>query len=131
MAAQAAVQLDRGTRAFGCRGFESGSHVFLLDRGPTRCPRRSWRDPSAPPVVELDATGKFVNAWGGPGIPGSDWPDSEHGIAIDFKDNVWIGGSAPVAPSLRNLNDDMLLKFDNKGKFLLQIGGTEPQQGQR
>ena len=85
---------------------------------------------SAPPVVELDADGKFVNAWGGPGIAGFDWPDSEHGIAIDYKDNVWIGGSAPVAPSLRKLDDDMLLKFDKRGKFLLQIGGRSAEQGQ-
>ena len=45
--------------------------------------------------------GKFVNAWGGPG-PGFDWPDSEHGISVDYKDNVWIGGSAPSRTSLRN-----------------------------
>jgi hypothetical protein len=56
---------------------------------------------AARPVMEFDANGKFVNAWGGPGIPGFDWPDSEHGITVDYKENVWIGGSAPVAPSLR------------------------------
>src|SRR5204862_938021 len=72
--------------------------------------------------------GTFVNAWGGPAT-GYDWPDSEHGIAVDYKDHVWIGGSAPVAPSLRNLDDDMLLKFDNKGKFLLQIGGRSVSKG--
>jgi hypothetical protein len=60
---------------------------------------------------------------------GYDWPDSEHGIAVDYKNNIWIGGSAPVAPSLRNLDDDMLLKFDNKGKFLLQIGGRSVSKG--
>ena len=102
---------------------DSRGHVFLLSRPNTLTPEDRAR--SAPPVVELDATGKFVNAWGGPGIPGFDWPDSEHGIAIDYKDNVWIGGSAPVAPSLRTLNDDMLLKFTHDGKFLLQIGGRD------
>ena len=86
------------------------------------------RSHAAPPVLEFDAAGKFVNAWGGPGS-GYDWPDSEHGIAVDYKDRVWIGGSAPVAPSLRNLDDDMLLKFDNKGKFLLQIGGRTVSKG--
>jgi DNA-binding beta-propeller fold protein YncE len=102
---------------------DSKGHVFLLSRPNTLAPEDRAR--SAPPVVELDANGKFVNAWGGPGIPGFDWPDSEHGIAIDYKDNVWIGGSAPVAPSLRTLNDDMLLKFTHDGKFLLQIGGRD------
>src|SRR6185436_8308141 len=84
----------------------------------------------APPVLEFDQNGKFVNAWGGPG-QGYDWPDSEHGIAVDYKDHVWIGGSAPVAPSLRNLDDDMLLKFDAKGKFLLQIGGRTVSGGNK
>ena len=95
--------------------------------GRTPCPRTSAAS-AAPPVLEFDAKGKFVNAWGGPGT-GYDWPDSEHGISVDYKDNVWIGGSAPVAPSLRKLDDDMLLKFDNKGKFLLQIGGRTVSKG--
>src|SRR5262245_45831390 len=101
-------------------------HVWMLHR-PNTIPE-DRRGHAAPPVVEFDASGKFVTAWGGPGN-GYDWPDSEHGIAVDYKDHVWIGGSAPVAPSLRNLDDDMLLKFDNKGKFLLQIGGRSVSKG--
>jgi outer membrane protein assembly factor BamB len=102
---------------------DSRDHVFVLTRPNTLPPEDRAR--AAPPVIELDANGKFVNAWGGPGISGFDWPDSEHGIAIDYKNNVWIGGSAPVAPSLRKLNDDMLIKFTHEGKFLLQIGGRD------
>jgi DNA-binding beta-propeller fold protein YncE len=101
-------------------------HVWMLHR-PNTIPE-DRRSHAAPPVLEFDASGKFVSAWGGPGS-GYDWPDSEHGIAVDYKDNVWIGGSAPIAPSLRNLDDDMLLKFDNKGKFLLQIGGRSVSKG--
>src|SRR5262245_58485970 len=105
---------------------DSREHVWVLDRPHTIPGDR--RSHAAPPVREFDASGKFVTAWGGPGN-GYDWPDSEHGIAVDYKDHVWIGGSAPVAPSLRNLDDDMLLKFDNKGKFLLQIGGRSVSKG--
>ena len=101
-------------------------HVFLLHR-PNTIPEDKRKD-AAPPVLEFDASGKYVNAWGGPGT-GYDWPDSEHGIAVDYKDNVWIGGSAPIAPSLRDLDDDMLLKFDSKGKFLMQIGGRSVSKG--
>jgi DNA-binding beta-propeller fold protein YncE len=108
---------------------DSHDHVLLLHRPNTIPPEDRAR--AAPPVVELDPNGKFVNAWGGPGIQGFDWPDSEHGIAIDYKDNVWIGGSAPIAPSLRTLNDDMLLKFDHQGKFLLQIGGRSVSSGNK
>jgi DNA-binding beta-propeller fold protein YncE len=103
-------------------------HVWLLHR-PNTIPE-DRRSRAAPPVLEFDAKGAFVRAWGGPG-DGYDWPDSEHGIAVDYKDNVWIGGSAPVAPSLRMLDDDMLLKFDSKGKFLLQIGGRDKSGGNK
>ena len=101
-------------------------HVWMLHR-PNTIPE-DRRSHAAPPVLEFDAAGKFVNAWGGQ-AKGYDWPDSEHGIAVDYKDRVWIGGSAPVAPSLRTLNDDMILQFDNKGKFLLQIGGRDVSRG--
>jgi DNA-binding beta-propeller fold protein YncE len=105
---------------------DRNDHVFMLHR-PNTVPE-AQRKSAAPPVLEFDASGAFVNAWGGQG-QGYDWPDSEHGIAVDYKNNVWIGGSAPVAPSLRNLDDDMLLKFDSKGKFLLQIGGRTTSKG--
>jgi DNA-binding beta-propeller fold protein YncE len=101
-------------------------HVWLLHR-PHVVPE-DQRSRAAPPVLEFDENGRFLNAWGGAG-KGYDWPDSEHGIVVDYKDRVWIGGSAPIAPSLRNLDDDMLLKFDNKGKFLLQIGGRNTSKG--
>src|ERR1700687_1496269 len=102
---------------------DSHDHVFILSRPNTLAPEDRRR--SAPPVVEFDANGKFVNAWGGPGIPGFDWPDSQPRIAIAYKNNVWIGGRAPAAPSLRKLNDDMIIKFTSQGKFLLQIGGRD------
>ena len=41
----------------------------------------------APPVLEFDQEGNLVGHWGGPG-PGYDWPDSNHGITVDFKGNV-------------------------------------------
>jgi DNA-binding beta-propeller fold protein YncE len=67
----------------------------------------------APPVIEFDADGEVVRAWGGPG-DGFDWPENPHGIFIDHEDHVWIGGSGP--------NDHQVLKFNRDGIFLLQIG---------
>jgi len=67
----------------------------------------------APPVLEFDAEGNLVSAWGGPGT-GYEWPESNHGITVDSKDNVWIGGNGAT--------DTQILKFDRAGKFLLQIG---------
>jgi hypothetical protein len=67
----------------------------------------------APSVIEFSPTGRFLQAWGGPG-QGYEWPTTEHGIFVDEKDNVWLSGNAK--------EDNQLLKFTNTGKFLMQIG---------
>jgi DNA-binding beta-propeller fold protein YncE len=47
---------------------------------------------------------------------------------VDYNDNVWVSGSGvTTTPTLRR--DDMVLKFTNTGKFLLQIGGRTLNQG--
>ena len=75
---------------------------------------------AAPPVLEFDPSGKLVQAWGGPGA-GYEWPDSNHGIHIDHKGNVWIGGNGE--------NDAHILKFTRDGKFLLQMGKYKGTKG--
>ena len=58
----------------------------------------------APPVLELDPTGKVLQAWGG-AAAGYDWPQEnlgdyprgspgEHGIFVDGNDNVWMPATA-------------------------------------
>ena len=74
----------------------------------------------APSVLEFDKNGKFLQAWGGPG-QGYEWFTSEHGIFVDSKDNVWLSGSAK--------EDNHILKFSSKGKFLMQIGHAGKNQG--
>jgi hypothetical protein len=82
----------------------------------------------APPVVELDANGNFVQAWGGEDA-GYDWPDAEHNVFVDYKDNVWISGSSPSGQSKTQRSDDMLIKFTNKGQLIFQIGGRSVSKG--
>jgi len=101
-------------------------HVWILHRPRTIAEDQKGK--AAPAVIELDAVGGFVNAWGGPQT-GFDWPDSEHGIFVDYKDNVWIGGSSPTSTSLTKRSDDMLVKFTAKGKFLLQLGSYDKSGG--
>lgn len=67
----------------------------------------------APAVIQYDADGQFVQAWGGPG-EGYEWFTNEHAIWVDDQDNVWLGGNAA--------SDNQLLKFSSSGEFLLQIG---------
>jgi DNA-binding beta-propeller fold protein YncE len=47
---------------------------------------------TAPPILVFDPDGNLVRSWGGPG-PGYEWPQSNHGIHVDYKGNVWIGGN--------------------------------------
>ena len=75
---------------------------------------------AAPPVLEFDANGTLVGQWGGPGA-GYEWPTSNHGITIDHKGNVWIGGNGP--------GDSQVLKFSRAGKFLLQVGKANARLG--
>ncbi len=76
----------------------------------------------APPVLELDPAGNLVGSWGGPG-EGYDWPTTNHGVAVDPMDNVWIGGNGP--------DDAHIVKFTRSGKFLLQLGKPKGNAGSR
>ena len=105
-------------------GIDSRDHVYIIHRGDSTLNQRTEAGmkanppigeccQSAPPIVEFDPEGNLVRAWGGPG-QGYEWPSSNHGITIDDKDNVWIGGNGAA--------DSHILKFTREGKFLQQIG---------
>jgi DNA-binding beta-propeller fold protein YncE len=68
---------------------------------------------TAPPIIVFDPDGNFVRSWGGPG-QGYEWPQSNHGVHVDYKGNVWIGGNGE--------KDAQILKFTKDGKFLMQVG---------
>lgn len=109
-------------------GIDSRDHVFIIHRGSSTLNARTEsgaeQDPptgecciGAPPILEFDPDGNLVNAWGGE--PGQDygdyvWPESNHGIALDHMDNVWIGGNGPT--------DSHIIKFTHDGNFIQQIG---------
>jgi DNA-binding beta-propeller fold protein YncE len=110
---------------------DSRDHVFIVHRGDSTLNQRTEvgadANPpmaeccrSAPPVIEFDAEGNVVKAWGGPG-EGYEWPSSNHGLAIDHLDNVWIGGNGAA--------DSHILKFSHEGKFLMQIGRPKQTGG--
>jgi DNA-binding beta-propeller fold protein YncE len=110
---------------------DSRDHVWIIHRGAGTLNERTEMslatDPPtgeccapAPPVLEFDAEGNLVNAWGGPG-EGYDWPLSNHGIVVDPLDNVWIGGNG--------LTDAHILKFTRDGNFLMQLGAPRQSTG--
>ena len=104
-------------------GVDSRDHVYIVHRQNTPDPRTELgadADPptavccsAAPPVLEFDPEGNLVNSFGGEG-QGYVWPASNHGIGVDDKDNLWIGGNGA--------GDSHILKFARDGRFLAQYG---------
>ena len=84
---------------------DRNDHIWILHRPESR-----------PAVLEFDASGRYLRGWGGP-AEGYEWPAVAHGIFVDYKNNVWVGGRSGEPPA-----DDMLLKFTAAGELLLQIG---------
>jgi DNA-binding beta-propeller fold protein YncE len=128
---------------------DAQDHVWIIHRAGSLEPKEIYATANppaaecctpAPPVLAFDQAGNLVASWGGPG-EGYDWPDSNHGITVDYKGNVWIGGNgrgpaprgttpsetAPRGPA--PFNDNMVLKFTQGGKFLMQIGHPGKSQG--
>ena len=83
-------------------------HIWVLHRPRTVRPGQR----TGPPVMEFDPDGNYVRGWGGPSED-YDWPESEHGIFVDYQGYVWIAGQA---------DDDQVLKFTKDGAFVMQIG---------
>jgi DNA-binding beta-propeller fold protein YncE len=142
---------------------DAQDHVWIIHRAgslepgevhATTTPPTAQCCAPAPPILEFDAAGNLIGHWGGPG-QGYDWPDSNHGITIDYKGNVWIGGNGRGAPpaagrgrgrgapeagqnrqqdesqtaGTQSFNDNMVLKFTQEGKFLMQIGKPATSKG--
>lgn len=113
---------------------DKDGHIWLIHRprsltddekGAALTPPRSKCCISAPPVLEFDAEGNLLRSWGGQPSAGSgesyEWVGREHGIEVDDRGFVWIGGNAD--------NDNAILKFTSDGKFVMQIGSIAPSKG--
>ena len=101
---------------------DAQDNVWVLHRPRTLKPDQIAM--AAPPVIVFDGAGNFIKAWGGSGN-GYEWPEREHGIHIDYKGFVWLGGNYCPLPGdvgLKPVTDDALLKFTQDGRFVMQIG---------
>lgn len=89
---------------------------------------------AAPAIMIFDNAGNYLRSWGGDAgnDKGFEWPQREHGIHIDYKGYVWIGGNncpSRALPRLRPVSDDQLLKFTQDGKLVMQIGRASQSKG--
>lgn len=111
-------------------GIDARDHVFIVHRGAATLNARTEGGyplvgpccHAAPPVLEFDPEGNLVNSWGGKaeGAPYT-WPTSNHGIAVDHMQNIWIGGNGSP-DSTGGTWDSHVLKFTHDGKFIAQFG---------
>jgi hypothetical protein len=98
------------------------NHIWIVHRPATLSPPdiSAGANPptakcciAAPPVIEFDADGRALRAWGGPRHT-PDWFTSEHGVFVDAESNVWLVGAG--------VDDGQVLKFTADGELLLRIG---------
>ncbi len=125
---------------------DASDHIWIIHRASsleakeqylTMKPPASSCCAAAPPILAFNEAGDLIAHWGGAG-EGFDWPASNHGIDVDHKGNVWIGGNGrgqqPAAlpadesrMGAGRVHDSFVLKFTQSGKFLMQIG--KPNRG--
>ncbi|HUI81865.1 MAG TPA: hypothetical protein VLY24_28285 [Bryobacteraceae bacterium] len=108
---------------------DAQDHIWVLHRPRTLPAGESAM--AAPPVMVFDQAGNLVKAWGG-AASGYEWPEREHGIHIDYKGYVWIGGNncpGRALPGLKPVGDDQLLKFTSDGKLVRQFGASSQSKG--
>jgi hypothetical protein len=108
---------------------DAKDNVWVLHRPRTLKPEQAAM--AAPPVIVFDSAGNYIKAWGG-AAAGYEWPEREHGIHIDYKGFVWLGGnSCPTngLPGLKPVADDQLLKFTQDGRLVMQIGHSNQSKG--
>jgi len=101
-------------------------HIWVLNRaddarpdelGAATTPPRSECCRLGPEVLEFDADGNVLKAWGDQGyVPG--WPGRLQTIGVDRDENVWISGTMP---------GDSIIKFTKDGKFLWDFDHRGPR----
>ena len=96
---------------------DAQNNVWIIHRPGMVTEKKACCRP-APVVMQFDASGKLLQSWNGAG-EGYEWPldKNEHGIYVDHQNNVWIAGRG-----VNGTSENQILKFDARGKFLLQIG---------
>src|SRR5438128_2900069 len=102
-------------------GVDANDHIWIVHRPDSVNAIEAAEDSKtgaccakAPPILEFDQQGTLLRHWGGADTADYKWPASNHGITIDHKGNVWVGGNGQ--------GDGMVLKLTQDGKSLMRVG---------
>lgn len=113
---------------------DAQDHVWIIQRPWSINSDEKKENPEAecctgaPPVMEFDNAGNYLQGWGGePADKSYEWPMDEHTVHVDYKGNVWI--SSAGGPRLREGKENFILKFTKSGKFLMQVGRRGMSKG--
>ena len=107
---------------------DSQDHVWVTHLVETLTPEETSvvQDPPigtccvpAPTVIEFDAQGDLVQAWGDPDDDISVFPRNPHGIFVDHNDFVWIG----------TYRHHRVMKFTRDGQLVMTIGEYDENGG--
>lgn len=88
-------------------GVDSKGHIWIADR----CGANNCANSPLDPIMEFDAQGNFIKAFGG-GL--TVFP---HGFWIDAKDNIWLTDARAA-----NGKGATVMKFSPDGKLLMTLG---------
>lgn len=86
---------------------DSKGHIWVAER----CGANSCANSAIDPIMEFDANGNFIKAFGG-GL--TVFP---HGFSIDAKDNIWLTDARAIPGK-----GATVIKFSPAGKVLLVLG---------
>jgi DNA-binding beta-propeller fold protein YncE len=98
----------------------SSATLHNNEKGAELNPPVSISGRGAKHVLAFSQDGELVREWGGPG-QGYEWPGGMHGIFVDNKGFVWLGGNGA--------KDSHILKFTKDGKFIMQSGHMGKNEG--
>jgi len=89
---------------------DSKGNIWVVDR----CAANSCVGSKLDPVMQFDAKGNFVKAFGAGLL------QFAHGFTIDSKDHLWITDGVP--PDGKGTKGQVVLEFDSSGKLLRTLG---------
>ena len=110
-------------------GVDARDHVWIVHRPDTLSPAETAAEQNPPtgtccrPRRRSSSSTRTARCCdpGAARATAIEWPESNHGLAVDHKGIVWMGGNVGA--------DSQVLKFTQDGKFVAQFGSSGQNKG--